>query len=217
MERENFHVPIGKTSWTLQAIIEDPTLLTFNVKFLNLLVSSGLSLERWQNASNVLIEKDPGEPRLHRLRIIHLFEADYNLILKLLCGSRLVRTGEKLKQLNNNQHGSCHDRQGLDPVHLHLISMDLCRILKLDMASFDNDASTCYDRIIVSPGMLAARRLGMPENAIRCNSQALMLMKYAVKTYTGSPTRPTRAHHSNHSLAPDKVAEHLQLFGLRSS
>jgi hypothetical protein len=109
-----------------------------------------------------------------------------------------VKHGENLCQLNNNQHGSQRGRKSLDPVHLQLISMDLCRILKLNIASFDNDASACYDRIIVALGMLAARRLGMPENAIRCHSQALELMKYTVKTiygiskqnYHGTPFEP---------------------------
>ena len=190
--------PSGRHLGHYKAIIDDPALLSFYVKFLNTLVGNGLSLDRWQNAINVLIEKDPGEPKVNRLRIIHLFEADYNFVLKLLWGSRLVRRGEDKKQLNNNQHGSRHDRQGLDPVHLQLISMDLCRILKLDMASFDNDASACYDRIIVALGMLAARRLGMPDNAIRCHAQALEMMKYTVKTiygisernYKGTPFEP---------------------------
>jgi hypothetical protein len=51
------------------------------------------------------------------------------------------------------------DRVGIEPVltvYLQVISMDLCRILKLNIASFDNDASACYDRIIVALGMLAA-------------------------------------------------------------
>ena len=76
--------------------------------------------------------------------------------------------------------------------------MDLCRILKINMASFDNDASACYDRIIVALGMLAAGRLGMPDNAIRCHAQALEMMKYTVKTvfgisennYKGTPFEP---------------------------
>ena len=180
------------------ALINDPALLSFYVKFLNLLVENGLSLDRWQNSINVLIEKDPGIPCVHRLRIIHLFEADYNFILKLLWGSRIVKHGEKLRLFNNNQHGSRRNRTSLDPVHLQLLSMDLCRLLKLNMASFDNDARACYDRIIVALGMLAARRLGMPVNAIRTHATSLKLMKYFVKTvygisemnYKGTPLEP---------------------------
>jgi hypothetical protein len=43
--------------------------------------------------------------------------------------------------------------------------MDLwCRILKLNMASFHNDASACYNQIIIILGMPAVRRrLGIPE------------------------------------------------------
>jgi hypothetical protein len=28
-----------------------------------------------------MIEKEPGDPRIHRLRVIHLYEADYSLLL----------------------------------------------------------------------------------------------------------------------------------------
>ena len=41
----------------------------------------GISLTRWQNVVNSLIEKEPGNPKIHRLRVIHLYEVDYNLIL----------------------------------------------------------------------------------------------------------------------------------------
>jgi hypothetical protein len=169
------------------------------VKFLNVLVSNGLSLERWQNSINVLIEKDPGIPCVNRLWIIHLFEADYNFVLKLLWGSCIVKHGEKLNLFNNNQHGSRRNRTSLDPVYLQVISMDLCRLLKLNIASFDNDATrACYDRIIVALGMLAARRIGMPANAMRTRATALKLMKYFVKTvygiselnYHGTPFEP---------------------------
>ncbi|KAI2494431.1 hypothetical protein MHU86_20114 [Fragilaria crotonensis] len=78
------------------------------------------------------------------------------------------------------------------------LTTDLCRVLRHDMARFDNDASACYDRIIVALGMLAARRCGMPKNAVRLHAEALQFMRYTVKTaygvsesnYSGTPFAP---------------------------
>ncbi len=59
-------------------------------------------------------------------------------------------------------------------------------MLKMNNARFDNDASACFDRIrIVALGMLAARRCGMPNSAIRTHARSLELMKYTVKTVFG--------------------------------
>lgn len=73
----------------------------------------------------------------------------------------------------------------MDPNMLTQLTSDLCHILKHDLTRFDNDASACYDRIIVALGMLAARRCGMPPNAIRLHTDALQFMKYTVKTMYG--------------------------------
>ena len=78
------------------------------------------------------------------------------------------------------------------------LTTDLCHVLKQNLARFDNDASACYDRIIVALGMLAARRCGMPDHAIRSHADALRLMKYTIKTvhgisednYHGTPFEP---------------------------
>ena len=45
---------------------------------------------------SVLNEKDPGRPHINRLRIIHLFEADFNYVLTLQWGHRLVRRAWEL-------------------------------------------------------------------------------------------------------------------------
>jgi hypothetical protein len=65
-----------------------------------------------------MIEKDKGQPFLTRLRIIHLFEADYNLFLKILFGKRLVSNGEKSQALNDQQHGSRPRRMTMDALFL---------------------------------------------------------------------------------------------------
>ncbi|KAI2496027.1 hypothetical protein MHU86_18500 [Fragilaria crotonensis] len=157
-------------------------LLTCFRKFLNIAVSRGIAPPRWCKAVNIMLEKDPGRPKINRLRIIHLFEADYNLFLKIMWGSRLVRRSVELNLLNNSQHGSVMGRTTMDPVMLNQLTTDLCRLLKINYIRFDNNASACFDRIIVAIGMLAARWCGMPVEAVRTHSKALALMQYMVKT-----------------------------------
>ncbi|KAI2505051.1 hypothetical protein MHU86_9407 [Fragilaria crotonensis] len=190
--------PSGRHLGHYKAMIQDKMLLECFRKFMNIAISRGISIPRWSNAVNVMIEKDPGRPQINRLRIIHLFEADYNLFLKIMWGSRLVRRSVQLHLLNDGQHGSVPGRTTMDPVMLNQLTTDLCRVLKINYARFDNDASACFDRIIVALGMLAARRCGMPPEAIRTHATSLELMKYMVKTvygvseesYSGTPLEP---------------------------
>lgn len=41
----------------------------------------GYTFARWKQVINAMIEKEPGNPQLHRLRVIHLYESDYNSLL----------------------------------------------------------------------------------------------------------------------------------------
>ena len=49
---------------------------------------------------------DKGKPFLTCLQIIHLFEADYNLFLKILFGRRMVSNGKRYNALNDQHHSS---------------------------------------------------------------------------------------------------------------
>jgi hypothetical protein len=54
-----------------------------------------------------MLEKIPGKPFLHKLRVIHILEADYNLALKELFGRRLMWNCEDYGKLGNVQDGFC--------------------------------------------------------------------------------------------------------------
>jgi hypothetical protein len=145
-----------------------------------------------------MLEKDPGLPKIHRLRIIHLFEADFNFLLKLLWGHRLIQQAINLDLLHQGQYGSVPGRNAIELVMLNQTTNDICRIQKIPIIRFENDASACYDRIIVPLGMLAARRCGMPVEAVTLHADTLHHMKYRVKTvygisddhYTGTVDKP---------------------------
>ena len=90
----------------------------------------------------------------------------------------LIRHAKKYRLIHPCQHGSVPGHTTMDPIMLTQATNDLCRILKHNIARFNNDASACYDQIIVALAMLAARRCGMPANAIRSHAETLQYMRY---------------------------------------
>ncbi len=154
-------------------------------EMLNIVVQAGLAPSRWCIAISVLLEKDPGKPNINRLRVIHLFKADYNLFLKVLWAQRLVKQGEAHLQFGESQQGSRAGRTANDAVMLKRLLYDLSRITKTNPATFDNNAKSCYVHIINSVAMLTAKRLGMPESAISTHAGVLHQMKYVIKISFG--------------------------------
>ena len=101
----------------------------------------------------------------------------------------------------------------MGPLFLSRLAKDLIRQLKVNSASMDNDATGCYDQIKVLLGMIAARRLGLPVESVRCQSEVLKYLQYAVKTVYGILLKLITARSLSHSLAPDKEVADLQLSG----
>jgi hypothetical protein len=63
-----------------------------------------------------MIKKQPGCPRINKLRVIHLYKADYNLLLKIIWAQRLVWHAHDLNKLNKGQPGSRPGRNLIDVV-----------------------------------------------------------------------------------------------------
>jgi hypothetical protein len=76
-------------------------VLQIQTDVINIPIQQGYSPTRWQTVINAMLEKIPGKPLLHKLRVIHILEADYNLALKQIFGKRLLQNCEKYKVLGN--------------------------------------------------------------------------------------------------------------------
>ena len=50
---------------------------------LQIAVKNAYIFKRWKQVVTQMIEKDPGCPKLFRLRVIHLYECDLNLLISL--------------------------------------------------------------------------------------------------------------------------------------
>ncbi len=141
MERNNLNVPSGCHLGFCKACLNMGQITADMVEMLNIVVRVGLTPSRWCQAISVLIEKDPGKPNINRLRIIHLFEADYNLFLKVLWARCLINCGQQAKVLGQAQHGSRKGRMANNAVLLKWLTYDLSRITRSNLGTFDNDAN----------------------------------------------------------------------------
>ena len=50
----------------------------------------GFAYDRWKEVVNCMINKKTDSFLLNQLRVIHLFEADYNLIIGLMFGRYMI-------------------------------------------------------------------------------------------------------------------------------
>jgi hypothetical protein len=57
------------------------SLLRLHVQLLNYALERGYAYKRWLTVQNTILFKDPDNVRIHRTRVIHIYEADYNSML----------------------------------------------------------------------------------------------------------------------------------------
>ena len=84
-----------------------------------------------------------------------LYEADFNFVLKLVWAKRLVRNAEKYKSLGAANHGSRAGRQTTDALMEKLLVYEIARLTRTSVVTVDNDAKSCYDRIIKTLSSIA--------------------------------------------------------------
>ena len=76
-------------------------LQTFNT-ILNATIESGIPLTRWLSSIVVMIENIPNTPRINKLRIINIYEADYNLLQKFFWPKLSTQHAEATHTLGEN-------------------------------------------------------------------------------------------------------------------
>ena len=76
--------PSGRHYGHYRTLLCNPTLLGCIASIANFCFTWGVSLCRWEKAIQPLIPKDPGVPRIHRMRRIILIEGDLNICLSEL-------------------------------------------------------------------------------------------------------------------------------------
>ena len=166
---------------------EDHTkvLATLYASMWSLPLLHGFSPKRWQSCVDAILEKIPGKPMLEKLRIIMLYEADFNYVLKLVWGKKLVQNAEKHQSLGECNHGSRAGRQTHNALLQKLLLYEQARLSRSSLITVDNDAKSCYDRIIKTLGLLACICFGLPILAAKMHNDTHDAMQHSIRSRHG--------------------------------
>ena len=176
--------PSGITMPHWKAATEDDELSAHHALLMSAPFIYGFSYEEWEVSIHCMLQKED-LPLYWRLRIIQLFEGDFNAALNLLFGRRQMWYRDQ-KGLNSEatfggrKGKGCH--QALTRIQY---TAEHSRIMRTPMALIDVDATGCFDRITGCLLSLINQSTGMTQEAAVCQAKTLHNMKHHVKTKMG--------------------------------
>jgi hypothetical protein len=136
---------------------------------------------RWLIVHNFLLEKIPGYPLLEKLRVIHIYEADWSLIHKFYIAYKLNHIAAQDKTVPIKQAGGRPGRSSIELAASRVLTYDSIRLQRLQGASLYNDAKACYDRIIKNLRNLTLLKEGLPPEIAKLHSQTYHQIRYYIK------------------------------------
>lgn len=95
-----------------------------------------------------MLNKKPGDYRIHRLRIVALQESDFNQTNRLAIGRPIQHLLEQEGLAPDMQHGSRASKRCQSAVLNKQLTFEIHRYIKKPIAYIENDAVGCYDRIV---------------------------------------------------------------------
>ena len=138
----------------------------------NLACRFGFAYDRWKEVVNCMINKKADSFLLNQLWVIHLFEADYNLLIGLIFGRYMIHRICDYGLFHPSQWGR-PNREYEDVLMLKELTYQVASMSRTDLATFDNDALACYDRIVTCFALLCCRSHGVPEGPCRMMAEVL--------------------------------------------
>lgn len=146
----------------------------------------GFAPERWSCVTDIMLEKEAGNARCHRLRILALFESDFNQAKHILIGRKVTHHVEDNNLISTMQFGSRPGRQCQSAVLNKVLAHDIVRLTRRTAAFIENDAIGCYDRLVNSVLLLLLLRLGLPKTVTQSLGQVWDNVTHFIKTLYGT-------------------------------
>ena len=159
-------------------------LIQWQVDLLNAAIKHQYSFHHWQSIVNVMILKQPGNHKIHRLCVIHLYEHDYNLLLAVKWRS-VIQHCVHTRKFNPGQCGGLLGHDAITPTIIEEFQYEISRASKRPLVHLDYDTTACYDRIIHPMASLISRAYGQHRSIVLINGTTLKSVRYLLKTQLG--------------------------------
>ena len=118
-----------------------------------------------------------------------------------------MENSESHNALGPFQWGARKGKTCIELLIMKQLNYELSHLTRTTLVTFDNNAKSCYDRIVMNNALLRSQQLGMPKHATTLFGTILEEARYYIKTALG---RTTEAYHSEQTttyMDPDKAAE----------
>lgn len=187
----------------------DHRIFSIRAHLLNLAIQNTIVYDRWTTVVNALIEKIKGLPLLEKFRIIHIIPSDLNMLTGTIFGHRMMLQGERLQQFGEEQSGSRKHKDCQDVQLLKHCIFSCVRLSHANGSTFDNDAKSCFDRIVMILPSILAQRLGMPANVCQLFLTILAQTHYHTKTIHGISEQSYTSTHPRARTGQQSRSRHL--------
>ena len=108
-------------------------------------------------------------------------QIDLNLLLGLYL-RELHQYCKDTRLVNKGTYGSRANRWALDPVVVNMTKTEISMITKMFLVQFNNDATTCFDRIMPHILNICLQSYQIPSEFTALIGDLLRYAKYAIKT-----------------------------------
>ena len=150
----------------------------------SLALQHNIVLEIWSTTITTLIMKDD-EPRIHRLRTLHIVEAELQFISKKTYAQRMMKKAEGGNLLTDEQYGGRKQRQALSVVVNKMLYYNITE-QKLSRAAFmDDDARACYDHIVPHIAEVETQKWGVTQDTAKMTTKILQSQQFFIRTSHG--------------------------------
>jgi hypothetical protein len=178
--------PFGRHVGHYKAILKDPPLVTLHTTMMSLPFKHGFIPDQWTRVTDIMLCKEDGNARCHRLRIIPLFESYLNQAKLILIGRKLTHHLEDSKLLPSMQFGSRPGQQCQSAVLQKVLSQDSARLTRTMSAFIENDVIGCYDRLVNNLILLLLQHLGFAKTLCSCLGKLWDSTTHYIKTAYGT-------------------------------